>query len=459
MTDHQNLHELIDRHLRGELNEPEMERLAEILDSDPLARNDFVDQARWDTRFTEVMRESPNSVDEFYRSASSNSQFQSETEPRNKLASNVTITKILLIVAVVAIVLLGKNIYSPQPSSEQHIAKIVGIGGSLQWTGNGGQLDQNLKIGSKLSGGTIEGIAPDSWFELKFKDNSTVSISGNSALTFSDDGQKKLYLKRGRFTASVTPQPKGKPMLIHTQTALLEVLGTRFEVETTPSSTMLDVSEGNVRVKRLSDGSTIDVPAKYRVIASAEQKMALSPAPNYVQYWQSTLQKGSERTYGKWLPSTGQEAVRLKAIPFHPPNAPDVMLYLLGISVSRCGQPPVLLDPGSQFIVRGRSSSSKGLYFGISVAHANGEFAGKFLAELSELKFGDLEDFEVIFRLRDFKLDPCVYDRKDEFPENPQNLIVTNVWCFTPSWEKGHIPNLEISEVELVPPKTDTQEE
>jgi len=55
-------HELIDRHLHGELNEAEKERLAEWLDSDPSARKAFVEQVQWDTRFSEALRERSGSL-------------------------------------------------------------------------------------------------------------------------------------------------------------------------------------------------------------------------------------------------------------------------------------------------------------------------------------------------------------------------------------------------------------
>ena len=50
MSDAHDWQELIDRHLRGELNESEKERLAELLDSDATAAQDFVEQVQWDTR-------------------------------------------------------------------------------------------------------------------------------------------------------------------------------------------------------------------------------------------------------------------------------------------------------------------------------------------------------------------------------------------------------------------------
>ena len=96
---------------------------------------------------------------------------------------------------------------------EVKIARITGLSGSLVWIGDGGQIARELSVGDDLSGGTIEGTAPDSWFELEFKDGSTVMVSATSMLTFSDHGQKKLHLKEGMLSASVKRQLPGKPML------------------------------------------------------------------------------------------------------------------------------------------------------------------------------------------------------------------------------------------------------
>ena len=92
-------------------------------------------------------------------------------------------------------------------------------------------MNRNLHAGSKLFGGTIEGMGPDAWLELEFKDASQVVIAGNSILTISDLGQKELRLREGSFSANVMPQPKGKPMLVRTRSALFEVMGTRFSVD------------------------------------------------------------------------------------------------------------------------------------------------------------------------------------------------------------------------------------
>jgi hypothetical protein len=242
---------------------------------------------------------------------------------------------------------------------------------------------RDVKVGTELPGGTIEGMAPDSWFELKFNDGSTVMISGTSMLTFADAGQKVLRLREGIFSANVAPQPEGKPMLIHTRPALLEVLGTQFDVKAGLTSTVLNVSEGKVRVKQFSDGREVDVPARHRVTAGDDGKLTLELVPDSVHHWKTDLQMslaGDHGNYGKWVPARDGRPALIKAIPFVPPHDRKQLLHLLGMPVVRSGNSPVVVKPGSQFVVRGRLTKAADVVLGMRVTRANGEFAGMFLA-------------------------------------------------------------------------------
>ncbi len=464
MIDKNEFEELIERHLRGELDEPEKEQLAALLDSDPDARRQFVEQVHWDTQFAETLRESAG--DEISRRALALGL--AEQESSQPVPSAIRLM-LVAAVALAIIVALTIGLYyqhinaerriaeikqtTEQPNSDPMIAKITGLSGSLIWTGNRGQIDRDVKVGTELSGGTIEGMAPDSWFELQFNDGSTVMISGTSMLTFADAGQKELRLKEGIFSANVVTQPEGKPMLIHTPSALLKVLGTQFDVEATLASTMLNVTEGKVRVRRLSDGREVDVPAKHRVIAEGEGDFAPQRLPESVNHWKSQLHL-RRGCYGKWLPATEQRAAAQKAIPLIPRENPSVTLYLLGIPVSRSDGPPVVVRPDSQFVVRGRVNKPAKVHFGIAVSYVNGEFAGKFRGDLDgQQPISEPDEdgqFEVVYRIGDFTLDPCVRDRKEELAAKPDDLVLNGVWAFT---HTGGPSGLEVSEVELIPPE------
>jgi hypothetical protein len=462
MSDAHDWHELIDRHLRGELSESEQERLAELLDSDAAARKDFVEQVQWDTRLAEVLRESRGSSREPNVDEGADAAFVERTVALGKRTPTTRITNVLLAAAAVIIVALIASLYFQQantrrpdriavqqPSVDLPIARISGLSGPLQWTGDGGRVTYDLSAGTELSGGTIEGLAPGSWFELEFNDGSTATISGNSMLTFSDDGQKMLHLKEGNLSSNVKPQPAGEPMLVYTRSALLEVLGTQFEVEAGLAATTLNVSEGRVRVRRFSDDRTTIVSAKHRLIAAADREMLPEPVPDSVHGWKSQLSAGLEAGRGKWLPGTEDQDARLAAIPYTSPLGQ--LIYTVSIDVSHGDSPPVTLHPESRVRVLGCVASPHSVYFGVTVRHASGEFAGRFQTILPADVFPSNQNFDVTLDLRDFRLDSSLDQVKDKLPSVPFGLVVESVWCHTLDKQAG----LEIVECELIPPAED----
>lgn len=347
--------------------------------------------------------------------------------------------------AVVAVVWIA-SLFFQRPNVERPIATITGISGALQWTGDGGRVLDRLSVGTELPGGTVEGMTPNSWFEFEFIDGSTVTISGNSMLTFSDHGQKRLHLKEGTIAANVNPQPAHKPMLIYTRSAMLEVVGTQFEVETGLAATMLNVSTGEVRVTRMSDKKTVNVLARHRVIAAAGRELAPEPVPDSVSQWKSQLHFGPEATQGKWLPETDTEDARLGALPYTTPRG--ITIYTVGFTVSRGDRPPVILQPGSRLRVRGRIKSTHRIYFGMTVRQPNGEFAGRFQTTRLADEFRAGRDFELALHLDDSQLDPTLAEMKHKLPSNPLGLVVDTFWCHTLDKPAG----LEIAEVELLSP-------
>ena len=265
--------------LDGRINEAESETLQQELRDSVEARATFNRFAQLDA----VIREVADTESFGAISQASGSSVSTVSTP--KPAANHYVRTSLAIAAGI-ILALTATLYYQHVNTGRNIARITGLNGMLTWIGDGGQVVQGagspqsptrwsnvLSEEAELPGGTIEGAAPDSWFELEFHDGSTAMIFGDSILTFSDQGQKELRLKRGRFSASVVPQPAGKPMLIHTPAADLEVVGTQFDVEAGPESTMLYVREGRVQIRRVSDGKAVDVPAGYRVVTTSDGDM------------------------------------------------------------------------------------------------------------------------------------------------------------------------------------------
>ena len=443
MKDAESRQELLLRYLDGNLLPEEEAQVADLLRCDPEARAFLREVAEQAVTVADVER-----VEERRRSELGARQdwAGNRREALNRIGGpRIRFARWPWAVAAAAVVALIANVYLFRPSAEPVIAKISGLSGSLQWTGDGGRVFHDLRVGTELPGGTIEGLVPGSWFELAFNDGSTVTISGNSTLTLSDHGQKKLYLKEGSISGNVKPQPTDKPMLIYTRSAMLEVLGTQFEVEVELAATMLNVSQGTVKVKRLSDGTTVDVKAKHRVVAADDQEMRPARVPEAANRWKSQLHLGPEGAYGKWSPRTAAEEARLGTIPLTIPQGPTI--YAAALGVSRGDTPPVILQSGCRLRVRGHIASTHEVYFGITVMYPGGGFAGRFETIRPAIELPSGEDFEVLLDLRDFRLDSSLTEIKDKLPSAPFHLVVESVWCHTLDQPSG----LEIAEVELLP--------
>ena len=288
--------------LDGRISEAESETLQQELRESEEARTAFRLYAELDT----VIREVADTQGVGTISKAGGSSMSTPGSAMTLFAKAAMALAALIIVAVTG------TLYYQHVNANRNIARITGLNGALTWIGNGGRIVQGsgseqeptrwsnvLSEDAELPGGTIEGTAPDSWFELEFDDGTSAMIFGDSILTFSDQGQKELRLKQGRFSATVVPQPAGEPMLIHTPLADLKVIGTRFDVEAGPESTMLYVREGKVRIRRVSDGKTVDVQADHRVVVTSDSDMLLGfvgPERTWAQtpFWENLSTSGNQ---------------------------------------------------------------------------------------------------------------------------------------------------------------------
>lgn len=343
--------------------------------------------------------------------------------------------------AVVAAVLL--TAFALWPRGRVQIARITGANGSLQWIGDGGRVERDLGVGTALGGGTLEAMSADSWASLEFRDGSAVTLSGPAMLTLSEDDRKRLLLRDGSLFARVTRQASGRPMLIRTRAAELEVLGTQLGVEAGPEATRLNVDEGRVRVTRLIDGRVAEVPAHHQVVASADRAEDLTPTLRAaaVDRWTSRL----TASVGKPLPPDGDRPARLRAMPIilSRPQQGTFAVFVAAFGVAQADAPPVRLDAGSRFRIRGRLDAARDLGFGVTMRRAGGSFGGKFEAIVPARELASKAGaFNLV-------LDPGVLrPLQPGGSATPINSEVEDCYVFTVNVDAG----LEVVEVELLPP-------
>ncbi len=241
-------------------------------------------------------------------------------------------------------------------------------------------------------------------------------------------------------------------MLVQTRTAIFEVLGTRFSVDAEQTTATLTVSEGSVRVTRLSDNLSVDVPAKHRVVASQDHELTPKRLPDSVSIWESRIERGSKEGNGEWVPAQEGETAHLRAIPYTISANIDKQqrtIYTISTRVSQKDSPPVILKPGSRIRVRGKMNAPHAIWFGVTLRRPNGDFAGHFQIIVPAERFQPGEPFDVTLNPEEYHLDPSLKKWAADLAKNPFDLKVGSVWCHS-LWDSV---GLQVSKMKILAPE------
>ncbi|MGZ0171907.1 MAG: FecR domain-containing protein [Planctomycetales bacterium] len=451
MTDRKPTLELLLRYLDNDLPSNERTDVQDLLRQNQAAREMFREIAQQAVVIADVARVSGATCVE--RTAEVSSDIRGRLAARQRL-----------LLAVAAIAFLAVTVSLLRLGGEPAIVTIKALNGPVEWIGSGGRVTEGLAVGRALPGGTIELLSADSWIEFEFHDESTVTLSGQSAVTISEQKQKELHLRYGSLSANVQPQPTDCPMLVHTPSAELKVLGTQFNVDALPEATRLAVNEGRVRLKRLTDGKEIVVPAKHEVTASMEDQngLPLNARARAVSVWKSDLREDVVR--GKWLSDHWMLGMRLKkavasgeiseadAVATYKNAAAldaeggsvwaDASPYgsLVLLSVARSSATPVALSATASIRIRGRLHSRVSVRFGITTKESAGGFGGKYSISVEDDALrGDDNSFEI-------ELPLSTFEEETEFGNSLIGKELSDWWCVAESTSA----KLEITNVELI---------
>ena len=151
--------------------------------------------------------------------------------------------------------------------------------GEVAWTGEAAKAARSGDAVAPGAGLATRG--PRSRAVLRLADETRIELRGDSRLEAIQAGgdQKTFTLALGTLAASVTKQPAPRSVVFLTPHAELTVVGTRLLVTAGPEETRLDVEEGHVRNKRLSDKRSIDVFANHTVTTGRGGPLVARPLP------------------------------------------------------------------------------------------------------------------------------------------------------------------------------------
>lgn len=232
-----------------------------------------------------------------------------------------TFEHIALAASVVAAAILGGLLFRSHLLGTSPIVTVVATTGSLSWMGADGSARVGLADGVRVEAGTFETDGLGSSATLAFADGTTVVLGGETQADISQKIQKQIHLRTGTLSADVAPQPRGRPLIVRTPTAVIEVLGTTFSVAAEPEKTAISVQRGVVRMRRTADGQAVDVTADKAAVAilGSAEPMAARARTDTPSHWVLGLgREDGEKVRGLVMPQgdAGDPTPRIAARPY-----------------------------------------------------------------------------------------------------------------------------------------------
>jgi len=301
--------------------------------------------------------------------------------------------------------------------------------------------------GEPLPAGTLETVGEASTALFRFADGTLITLQGGSELSFSEQGQKNLALSRGTLSAEVRPQPAGRPMLIRTPSAVAEVIGTAFDLTTRAEDTLLKVNEGLVKLKRLADGSQIEVPANRSAVASLDTARVLdaSSTPEPLTQWSFDFTTTVPPRDWRGIARDGS----MQASPYVAKRLPDgriITHHGISIRTAMLRQPQRLLVTDTSMIrIQLRQKEPGSLQFMLLTHRRDGGFGGNFECKVSAAELRPDADgwCQILLPIHRFeRLDP----QGRSSPSSAAGKLLT-AWIVSSFLEDR---DLEIRHVELI---------
>jgi len=169
-------------------------------------------------------------------------------------------------VALITIGFIWTRMQSTQLETPRvaEIAELVGTAEVQRAVGK-----STLAVKASLRAGDRILVAQSSRLTISYADGTKLALDADTTLELPTRADKPIELRQGAVVASVAHQPAGKPLRLHTPQAQAEIVGTQFRLAIHGAATQLDVSEGQVRLTREKDQSTVRVDAGFSAVASA----------------------------------------------------------------------------------------------------------------------------------------------------------------------------------------------
>ena len=154
---------------------------------------------------------------------------------------------------------------------------VVSVQGEARLLGAAG--DRTLKAGELWQRGkALKTVGPNSAVAVTFSDGTRLDFGGNSvAVNQSTKEGPRVQLDHGTVQAVLKQQPPRRPFVFVTPEAEAIVTGTKLRLITGGHHTRLEVTEGEVRFRRLHDRAEVTVKAGHYAVVAPNSPLVAMP--------------------------------------------------------------------------------------------------------------------------------------------------------------------------------------
>ncbi len=154
---------------------------------------------------------------------------------------------------------------------------VATVEGEVYFTDSSGQSRLTGK-GPLNKAGQLKTVGHDSRATLVLNDGTRIDVGGNTLLaTHSGKDKSRFYLQDGSLDSRILKQPRNRPLIFATPEVEAVVKGTALTLTRWRHHTRLVVTEGQVLLKRRTDGAEIMVRAGFHVLVGPNTKLTVDP--------------------------------------------------------------------------------------------------------------------------------------------------------------------------------------
>lgn len=293
--------DLVERYLSDDLDPTEAAQLRQWLQADPAHRRSFVARVDLDHQLREQFRggRAVNDLLDAEGAVPRRPRAHSERKRSKPAPSRPGAVRMYLwpSVAAAAVLVLMLHLWERLEASaavdglSPTVAEIDGTPQLLD-----GERRLRLQLGQKVQPGSLLTIGAAERLLLRYPDGSTLTVAAGSSVrlrAFVDSRQsaKELDLLRGGLSATIAPQPVGRPLRLHSPHGQAVVRGTSLRWQMQESSTQLEVYSGSVDAltadgseqASVAGGRWAEITADGRLETGSLEGLAL--ARGLIGYW------------------------------------------------------------------------------------------------------------------------------------------------------------------------------